>query len=49
MLICKWEKLPPEMQTDEVRRYYDSLRKKNFSLFWKRVFDIFASVLMLVL
>ena len=49
MLICKWEKLPPEMQTDEVRRYYDILRKKNFSLFWKRVFDIFVSALMLVL
>lgn len=48
MLICKWEKLPREMQTDEVRKYYDILRKKNFSLFWKRVFDIFVSALMLV-
>lgn len=49
MLICKWEKLPREMQTDEVRKYYDILRKKNFSLFWKRVFDIFVSALMLVI
>ena len=48
MLICKWEKLPPEMQTDEVRKYYDILRRKNFSLFWKRVFDIFVSALMLI-
>lgn len=48
MLICRWEKLPAEMQTDEVRKYYDILRKKNFSLFWKRVFDIFVSALMLV-
>ena len=48
MLICKWEKLPPEMQTEEVKKYYDILRKKKFSLFWKRVFDIFVSVLMLV-
>ncbi len=48
MLICKWEKLPLEMQTDEVRKYYDILRKKNFSLFWKRVFDIFVSALMLI-
>lgn len=48
MLICKWEKLPPEMQTEEVKKYYDILRKKNFSLFWKRIFDIFVSVLMLV-
>lgn len=49
MLICKWEKLPSEMQTDEVRKYYDILRKKNFSLFWKRIFDIFVSALMLVI
>ena len=49
MLICKWEKLPAEMQTDEVQKYYDILRKKNFSLFWKRVFDIFVSVTMLVI
>ena len=48
MLICKWEKLPAKMQTDEVRKYYDILRKKNFSLFWKRVFDIFVSALMLI-
>lgn len=48
MLICKWEKLPAEMQTDEVRKYYDILRKKNLSLFWKRVFDIFVSALMLI-
>lgn len=49
MLICKWEKLPSEMQTEEVRKYYDILRKKNFSLFWKRVFDIVVSALMLVI
>ena len=48
MLICKWEKLPVEMQTDEARKYYDILHKKNFSLFWKRVFDIFVSALMLI-
>lgn len=29
-LICKWEKLPPEMQTEEVKKYYDILRKKIF-------------------
>ena len=49
MLICKWEKLPAEMQTEEVQKYYELLRKKNFSLFWKRVFDIFVSVIMLVI
>jgi len=49
MLIKKWEKLPPELQIEEVRPYWEKLRKKNFSLFWKRVFDIFISGIMLVI
>jgi lipopolysaccharide/colanic/teichoic acid biosynthesis glycosyltransferase len=49
MLVCKWKKLPQEMQVEEIRPYYESLRKKNFSLFWKRVFDIFVSSVMLIL
>ena len=49
MLIKKWEKLPAELQIEEVRPYYEILRKKNFSLFWKRVFDIFVSGIMLIL
>lgn len=49
MKIVKWEQLPPEMQTDAVRPYYDILQKRGFSLFCKRVFDIVASFLMLVL
>lgn len=48
MLIKKWENLPVEMQIDEIKPYYDILRKKNASLFFKRVFDIVASGLMLV-
>ena len=49
MLIKKWEKLPKELQIDEVKPYWEILRKKNFSLFWKRVFDIFVSGIMLIL
>lgn len=49
MLVKKWNKLPPEMQNDAVRPYYDKLRKKNFSLFWKRVFDFFVSSIMLII
>ena len=48
MMLRKWEDLPPNMQTDEVRPYYDVLKKKRFSLFFKRVFDIFASLAMLL-
>ena len=49
MLICKWEKLPENMQTEEVRPYWEKLRKRNWNLFWKRVFDIFVSLFMLIL
>ena len=49
MLIKKWEKLPPELQIEEVRPYWEILRKKNFSLFWKRVFDILVSGICLII
>ena len=29
MLLKKWVQLPPKMQTDEVRKYYDILKKKQ--------------------
>ena len=48
MLLKKWEKLPKEMQTEAVRKYYDILKKKQVSLFFKRVFDIVCSVLGLI-
>ena len=37
------------MQIDEVKPYYEKLRKKNFSLFWVRFFDILISFIMLLL
>ena len=49
MILKKWEKLPPEMQTEAVRPYYENLRRKGFSLFCKRAFDIFASLVLLLL
>ena len=49
MMICKWEKLPPELQTEEVRTYYNILKKKQFSLFLKRAFDIVVSFVMLLI
>lgn len=47
-MLREWEKLPKYMQTDEVRPYYDSLKKKKFSLALKRGFDVFAASVMLV-
>lgn len=49
MLLKKWERLPEDMRTEEVRPYYDILKKKRFSLFFKRVFDITVSLFLLVL
>ena len=45
MLLKKWEQLPIEMQTEEVRKYYDILKKKRASLFFKRVFDVIVSLI----
>jgi len=47
MLMKKWEELPEEMRTPEVRKYYDILCKKRGSLILKRGFDITVSALML--
>ena len=49
MMLKKWEDLPIEMQTEEVRKYYDILKKKQCSLFFKRAFDIFVSAFLLIL
>jgi len=49
MMLRKWEELPPEMQTEEVRKYYDILKKKPCSLFFKRAFDVVVSSIMLVI
>ena len=47
-MLCKWEQLPQQLQTEEVRPYYEVLRKKQGSLFLKRAFDIIVSALMLL-
>ena len=48
MILKRWEDLPIEMQTEEVRKYYDILWKKRISLFFKRAFDLFVSFVMLL-
>lgn len=49
MMLRKWDTLPDNMKTPEVRHYYEILRKKRASLFFKRVSDIVLSVIMLIL
>ena len=48
MMLKKWEQLPPQLRTEEVRPYYDALKDKQFSLLCKRVFDVVVSALMLL-
>ncbi len=47
--MVKWEKLPSEFKSSAVKEYYDILRKKVFSLFLKRCFDIVASSALMIL
>ncbi len=47
MILKKWENLPIEMQTPEVKEYYDILCKKKGQLLLKRIFDVVVSFLLL--
>lgn len=48
-MLKNWNELPEYMRTDEVRPYYDLLQRKKLSLFFKRVFDIVVSFIMIIL
>ena len=49
MLIKPWDELPEYMQTEEVRPYYELLRKKSGQLVLKRLFDIAVSIILIIL
>lgn len=49
MLVKEWNELPEYMQVEEVRPYYEILRKKKGQLILKRIFDICASLVLIVL
>lgn len=49
MRMISWEKLPPQMQTEAVKPYYEILQKKQISLIFKRLFDIVVSLIMLLI
>lgn len=46
-MLKKWEELPKYMRTEAVRPYYESLSRKKFSLWIKRVFDVTVASVML--
>lgn len=45
----KWEQLPEYIRCKEARPYYDLLKRKWFYRFVKRLFDIVASFILLIL
>lgn len=47
-MLKKWEELPDFMRTDEVRPYYEILEKRKVSLLFKRVFDLVAGLILLI-
>ena len=49
MLLRKWDDLPEFMKTEEVKPYYEALKKKRFSLVLKRAMDLVGGVVLLVL
>ena len=49
MMLKKWDDLPLEMRKDEILSYYIILKKKQVSLFLKRIFDIIMSLILIII
>ena len=49
MLLKSWNNLPDFMRTEEVRPYYDALKKHTVSLILKRLFDFTVSLILLLI
>ncbi|VYT02904.1 UDP-N-acetylgalactosamine-undecaprenyl-phosphate N-acetylgalactosaminephosphotransferase [Anaerococcus vaginalis] len=48
-MLKKWDDLPLEMRKDEILSYYKILKKKQVSLFLKRIFDIIMSLILIII
>lgn len=46
-MIKTWDKLPDFLKTDEVKPYYEVLKKHTFSLVLKRLFDLILAIIVL--
>ena len=47
-MLVKYDKLPDNLKNKEVKEYYDILKKKRIYLFFKRLFDIVVSFILLL-
>lgn len=48
-MLKKYDQLPNFMKNDEVKKYYEMLKKKKFQLILKRFLDIVCSLILLVI
>lgn len=48
-MLKDWDELPDFMRVPEVRPYYDILKRKQFSLLLKRVFDFVTALMLLII
>ena len=48
-MLIKYDKLPDFMKNKKVKYYYDILSKKRLQLLLKRLFDIFMSLILLII
>ncbi len=48
-MLRKWEELPDFMRNDEVRSYYEVLKKKKISLALKRGVDLIGGIVLLII
>lgn len=48
MRLGEWSELPQFMRNDSVLPYYNDLKRHKWGLFFKRIFDIAVSIVMLV-
>ena len=49
MQLKRWSELPSYMKNKEVKKYYDIIEKRRCSLLFKRIFDVIASMIMLLI
>lgn len=47
-MLKKWEELPEDMKTDEVKAYYEILSHKQASLVMKKIFDVVVAFILLM-
>ena len=48
-MLKRWDRLADFMRTEEVRPYYDILKKKRIGLFFKRGMDLIGGIILLLL